>query len=161
MRIRSNKKHTIDLLFPIALFFGLAASSLIVVLLASRIYQNNMELSQANYESRTALSYVNEKIRQSDEHGAVSLGIFDGQDALVIDQTYDGQQYYTYIYEYDGYLRELFIGDGVSANAADGREILEVRDFEIKEIDERIFELSYTDKNGNKVSTAAAVKSEP
>lgn len=161
MRVQSEKKHTIDLLFPFALFFVLAASSLIVVLLASRIYQKNIDLSQDNYESRTALSYVCEKVRQSDERGAVSLDTFDGQDALALRQTYNGQLYYTYIYEYDGYLRELFIGDGVSANAADGRPILAVHNFKITEISKRIFEISYTDKEGNKVSTAVAVKSEP
>ena len=42
----------------------------------------------------------------------------------MIRQTYSEQPYVTYLYEYDGYLRELFIQDGVDAKASDGRKIL-------------------------------------
>lgn len=161
MQMHSDKKHAIDLLFPIALFFVLAASSLIVVLFASGIYRKNMEASASGYESRTSLSYVAEKIRQNDERGGVSLGSFDGQEALVLSQNYDGKSYLTYIYEYDGYLRELFILADVPAKAADGQPILAVQDFQIREIEPSIFALSYTGKDGEKVSTVAAVKSNP
>lgn len=161
MQSHSNKKHTIDLLFPIALFFVLAVSSLIVVLLASNIYKNTTQMEQANYESRTSLSYVAGKIRQNDEHGAVSLGSFDGIDALVLSQNYDGQSYKTYIYEYEGSLRELFIRDNVSAKASDGQAIMDVQDFKIEAIGDQIFQLSCIDTHGQKISTIAAVKSEP
>ena len=79
MRSQRNKKHTIDLLFPIALFFVLAVSSLIVVLLASNVYRNTTRMEQSNYESRTALSYVVGKIHQNDEQGSVALGSFPGK----------------------------------------------------------------------------------
>lgn len=161
MQFHSNKKHVIDLLFPIALFFVLAASSLIVVLFASNIYKHTTQMAQYNYESRTSLSYVTGKIRQHDERGQISLGTFSGQEALVLDQNYDGQVYRTYIYEYDGYLRELFIRSGVSAHASDGQKIMAIEDFHIARTGDQIFELSYIDKNGKKVSTTATVKSEP
>ena len=160
MRTRSETRHVIDLIFPIALFFVLAASSLAAVLLASNIYRHTVQAEQSNYESRTSLSYVVWKVRQNDEAGAVSLGTFDGQDSLVMKEAYDGQEYRTYIYEYEGYLRELMIGDGVEAEAASGRKILKVRDFRMEETEDGIFRFSYTGEDGAGISTIAAVRSE-
>ena len=124
MRERTERKHVIDFLFPLALFFVLTASSVALVVLASGTYSRQVQDSEDSFASRTALSYVTEKIHQADEYGAVYAGTFDGQDAIVIRQTYSEQTYVTYLYEYDGYLRELFIQDGVDAKASEGRKIL-------------------------------------
>lgn len=160
MRTRSETRHVIDLIFPIALFFVLAASSLAAVLLASNVYRHTVQAEQSNFESRTSLSYVAWKVRQNDESGAVSIGTFDGQDSLVMKQFYDGQEYRTYIYEYDGYLRELVVRADVEANAAAGRKILEVQDFQMEEFGDGIFRFSYVGEDGKQVSTMAAVRSE-
>ncbi|MCB6585629.1 DUF4860 domain-containing protein, partial [Streptococcus gordonii] len=70
--------------------------------------------SESGFNTRTVLSYVTEKIHQSDQNQAVSIGTFDGLPSLVIELTYDNDQtYVTYIYEDNGILRELFIQDGV------------------------------------------------
>ena len=124
MRERTERKHVIDFLFPLALFFVLTATSVALVVLASGTYSRQVQDSEDSFASRTALSYVMEKIHLADEYGAVYAGTFDGQDAIVIRQTYSEQTYVTYLYEYDGYLRELFIQDGVDAKASDGRKIL-------------------------------------
>lgn len=160
MRNRSETRHVIDLIFPVALFFVLAASSLAAVLLASNVYRHTVQAEQSNFESRTSLSYVAWKIRQNDEAGAVSLGTFDGQDSLVMKQIYDGQEYRTYIYEYEGYLRELVVRADVVADAAAGRKILEVQDFQMEACGDGVFRFSYVGEDGRQVSTMAAVRSE-
>lgn len=111
------------------------------------------------FVSRTALSYVMEKIHQADEYGAVYAGTFDGQDAIVICQTYSEQTYMTYLYEYDGYLRELFIQDGVDAKASDGRRILASDSFSFEESQEGLFHLYCTNKDGSISDTYVSIKS--
>jgi len=69
-----KRKHMIDLLFPIALFLVLAASSLFLVILAANVYRKSVAWEESNYGSRTCLSYVTEKIRQSDTDGGVETG---------------------------------------------------------------------------------------
>ena len=103
MRERTERKHVIDFLFPLALFFVLTATSVALVVLASGTYSRQVQDSEDSFASRTALSYVMEKIHLADEYGAVYAGTFDGQDAIVIRQTYSEQTYVTYLYEYDGY----------------------------------------------------------
>ena len=49
MRFHTQRKHMIDFLFSVALFFVFALSALIVILLAARIYQSTTEHSSLNY----------------------------------------------------------------------------------------------------------------
>ena len=86
MEFRLKRRHMIDLLFPIALFFVFALSALTLILLAARIYQSTTANSSLQYTSRTGLAYISEKIHQNDEDGAVYLGNFDGQDAVILEQ---------------------------------------------------------------------------
>lgn len=119
MRFRVKQRHMIDFLFPVALFFVFSLSALTVILLATRIYKSTTENSSLNYTSRTSLSYISEKIHQHDS-GTISLGTFDGCDAIVLGQEIDGTVYYTYIYSYRNELKEIFLKDGADTDASAG-----------------------------------------
>lgn len=80
----TERKHVIDFLFPLALFFALAASSVALVVLASGSYSRQVHTSEDSYASCTALSYVTEKLHQADSSDAIDAGTFDGQDAILI-----------------------------------------------------------------------------
>ena len=67
MKRRSEKKHVIDFLFPLAVFFVLAASSVALVVLASGLYSRQVKEASDSYSGRTALAYVTEKIHQKQE----------------------------------------------------------------------------------------------
>ena len=56
------RKHTIDILFPWALFGLLAICGLLVLILAADIYQDTTTMADENYESRTVLSYLTERV---------------------------------------------------------------------------------------------------
>lgn len=91
MKRRNEKKHVIDFLFPLAVFFVLAASSVAIVVLASGFYSRQVKASSDSYSGRTALAYVTEKMHQNDENGAIADGTFDGENALVIRVEPDGK----------------------------------------------------------------------
>lgn len=160
MKFHFKRKHVVDMVFPFALFFVFASSALLVILLAADIYRNTTAMTESNYESRTVLSYMTEKIRQGDENGGVSIGSFDGHDSVIIRQTYGQQNYQTYIYEDEGVLRELFLLEGVEAVASDGRKIMEVHDLELEQLEKGMFRISCTAKEGEKLETVVTVVSE-
>lgn len=160
MKFYFKRKHVVDMVFPFALFFVFASSALLVILLAADIYRNTTAMTESNYESRTVLSYMTEKIRQGDENGGVSIGSFDGHDSVIIRQTYGQQNYQTYIYEDEGVLRELFLLEGVEAVASDGRKIMEVHDLELEQLEKGMFRISCTAKEGEKLETVVTVVSE-
>lgn len=134
MKRKNEKKHVIDFLFPLAVFFVLAASSVAIVVLASGFYSRQVKASSDSYSGRTALAYVTEKMHQNDENGAIADGTFDGENALVIRQRYDEKDYVTYLYAYDGYLRELFVRDGTEAKASDGRRSWQQRTSRLRKL---------------------------
>ncbi|MCF2680611.1 DUF4860 domain-containing protein [Faecalicatena contorta] len=160
MRLQTKHKHMIDFLFPVALFFVFALSSLTVVLLAAGIYQSTTEDSALNDTARTSLSYITEKIHQNDTKGMVSLGTFDGCDALVLQQTYNDENYYTYIYAYENELKELFIKDGANATASDGKAILQVKDFSIELVNDQLLKFQCVDKNDRTASVIVGLRSQ-
>lgn len=159
MRFRTQRKHMIDFLFSVALFFVFALSALIVILLAARIYQSTTENSSLNYTSRTSLSYISEKIHQNDLNGAVYLDNFDGYDALVMEQKLEDVTYYTYIYAYNDELKELFTSGDSSIKASSGQTILNIRDFSMEQISDNLLRFSCTDQNNQKASALIGIRS--
>ena len=109
MKFRTKQKHMIDFIFPISLFFIFALCALTVLLFAARIYRSTTENSSLNYSARSGLSYISEKIHQNDADGNILVGELCGETALIMEQTYKDSVYYTYIYSYEGALRELYI----------------------------------------------------
>lgn len=160
MHSKNERQHVIDFIFPVALFFVFAASSLVVILLAASVYQKTSAAADSHYELRTSLNYVAEKIRQSDTSDAVSTGTFDGRECLIIRQDYGSLSYVTYIYEDNGILRELFLQDGVTASAGDGTAILPVRAFHVTEPEEGFFEITCTAADGTPGFSCVSVRSQ-
>ncbi len=160
MQLQNRKRHMIDLLFPIALFFIFTLSALMVVLLAARIYQSSVENSSRNDTARTALSYISEKMHQNDTDGSVSLGTFDGYDALILKQDYNGDSYTTYIYAHDNALKELFIKDGANADASNGKKILDIESFSMTQVNENLFHFDCIDQNGHSASIVVGLENE-
>lgn len=159
MQFHTRRKHMIDFLFPVALFFVFALSALTVILIAARIYRSSTENSSLNYTSRTSLSYISEKIHQSDRNGAVTLGSFDGCDALIMEQTVGEDTYYTYIYADNKELKELFIKEGAAADASSGHKILDIQDFSMEQISDKLLKFSCTDRNNQTSSTVIGIRS--
>ena len=161
MRFQTRSSHVIDLIFPIALFFVFAASSLSVLILAANIYASTTSRLAANDQNRTALAYISEKIRQNDTQGAVGLSVIDGTDCLTMSAVYNGTPCTTYIYEYEGMLKELFINDGVPVTLKDGKDIMEIASLSMEQLDERVYQFISVDSDGYESSLIASERSVP
>lgn len=160
MRFHTQKKHMIDLLFPIALFFVFAASALTVLLLATNIYRSTTEHSYRNYTAETSLAYITEKIHQNDMSGTVSIEKFAGKDALTLKQDYEGTTYVTYIYTDDSALKELYIKEGTEVDISAGKTILPIESFTMQSLEDNTFRFVCTDKKGVKARTVVRLRSE-
>ena len=53
-----NQKHFIDVLFTLGLLCVFAASALAVVLIGAHVYKTTAADMDANYTTRTSLSYI-------------------------------------------------------------------------------------------------------
>ena len=160
--MRKNYQHTIDFIFPIALFFVFCAAAITVLLFSANIYQTVVTDSASQFEQVTSLSYITTKIRQNDTGGKKSIYLdeFDGYEALAIEQTILDAAFITYIYEMDGELKELFLQKGAEALAHSGTTIMEIEHLDMEELAEGLLEFRSTASDGSTNSVIISLHSE-
>lgn len=142
------KKHPADFLFSLALFFLFTGLGILLILTGARVYRHCASQLEGNYTIRTGLAYVTEKIRQSDEAGCIRLAQIGSIPALLLSREIKGEMYFTYIYEDDGYLKELFISADAQASPDMGTALLEISDFEIEPVEGGFFRCTVSDLYG-------------
>ena len=141
MNTKNESPHMIDVLFILTLFLVFALSSISVVGIGIQVYRTIVTDMDSNYNSRTAIAYVTEKLREADASGAVRLGTIDDCDALILSQTIGNKEYCTYLYAYDGNLCELFTSAEAELPASAGQSIMEIRSFKIYQEQEQLYRI--------------------
>ena len=159
MQAQTRHRHMIDFLFPVTLFFLFAICALTIILLAADVYRSSVSNSARNDTARTCLSYVSEKLHQNDAGACVSLGAFDGCEALILKEEHGEDTYYTYIYFHNGELKELFMKEGTQAEASSGQTILTIKEFSIEQLSDQLFRFQCTDVEGRTASAVTSLKS--
>lgn len=142
MDFKGEKKHMVDILFVLTLFFVFALSALTLVVLGANVYRSTVNHMDENFTDRTSYAYVTQKLRQNDEAGVVSVSEFGGQNACVITQEINNTVYNTYIYEYDGYLCELLSRADMEMEPGAGTRIFEVEEFKIEQIKDQLYKVN-------------------
>ena len=123
-----QKTHAVDVLVILVLFVLFTATAVATVLIGIKIYGYSVNSMEDNYESRTMSSYLYEKIRQNDVDGAIGVAYFSEEmQAITLEEVYEDTSYVTYLYVYDGYLRELTLSEaegGQEFNPNAGQRII-------------------------------------
>lgn len=141
MKQKSNR-HIIDVLFVIGLFSIFALSAVFLITIGADIYRKTVTHMDENFNTRTSLAYLTEKIRQADHENRISLGSLEGHPSLILRSESGGTAYRTYIYEADGNLQELMMREDLTLSASAGQSILEVEDFSITLINSHLLKCS-------------------
>lgn len=149
MNHSARKEHSVDLLFSILLFGIYVLFLLLMLLFAAKAYQNAVKGTEENYNLRTAMSYLTVKIRQHDNGRDVFLENLQGTEALCLTDEIEGETYTTYIYLYDGQLRELFTLEGSNVSLSMGTGIASLNSFIIEETPGEFYRISMEDTNGS------------
>ena len=157
---QKQDKHIIDVLFVIGLFCLFALSSIFLITIGANIYRKTVSHMNENFNTRTSLSYVTEKIRQADESGAISLGTLDGNPTLILSSKTDDTIYHTYIYEYQGMLKELLERSDVSLQASAGQDIMDVEKFEMVKVNGHLLQCTLKMHGEDAVNIYISIRSE-
>lgn len=162
MKSKEENRHIVDVLFVLALFCVFAISALMLVTIGANVYQKTVNNMDANYSSRTAFSYVTEKIRQNDTSQTISIGSIENHPAIILSQDIDGRIFNTYLYEYDGYLTELFTsadlnlgGDILKA----GHPLIPIKDFSLSEIEPSLYRFVLSTEDTEPISLYISTQS--
>lgn len=121
-------QHHIDALIALLLFGVFSACVLAVLLTGADAYRRLTRRDQAAFDRRSCQQYIATKVRQADAEHGVAAGSVGGVPALVLDPE---AEYVTYIYYYDGWLRELYAWSGEPAEPGEGERIAPARGLEL------------------------------
>ncbi len=144
---RTSKK--IDMVFVMALLVLFAATACVLVLIGAKHYRSVTNDMTGNHEKRISSSYLAEKIRQNDCEDAITLCTIMETPALSIRTTEGSASYTTYIYFYDGYLRELVVTETSVFSLAGGQPIMELQSIHFSMENEALIRTDVTDLQGN------------
>ncbi len=133
-----QQKHIIDILFVLTLFGLFALSAIFLISVGSNVYRKTVDHMNENFDTRTSLAYITEKIRQSDKEASISIGDLEGTDAIIIATQAGDANYNTYLYEYDGFLKELMVREDITLGPEAGQNILAVSDFSVTPVNEHL-----------------------
>lgn len=101
-------EHSMQGVFVFVLLGLFALMTTLIVLLGAQMYRSTVAHSGENNEYRVLSAYVRSMIRAEDSSAAMSVEDHDGVTALAMRETIEGEEYVTWIYEYEGSLYELF-----------------------------------------------------
>ena len=147
--IKSNtKRHSIDVFFVLCIFLAFALSISALLMVGAKTYERISQNTEDNYQLRTSLLYVSNKIKAFNENGMVYKGEFNDGDALFLEENIDGIIYVTKIYAYQGQLYELFSEADNNLDAVSGTKITDVSAFEVTEIEKNLLKIKVKSLQG-------------
>lgn len=121
----SKENRTFDTTFILILLSIFAVTVLLTVIFSTNAYKSIHENTNKNFNYISPLSYIASKVRQSDVSGAVRIEEKEGIKALVIKTFSDNEVYETWIYNYDGYIYEIYLDENADFSLSDGTAIYE------------------------------------
>lgn len=122
---RERRGQAVGTLFTMLLFLVFVLCALFTVLTGGKVYENINSRMADNYTGSVALQYFANKVRQGDMAGQVTVKEMEGIPVLELAQDIEGETYVTWIYYYDGSIRELFTSPDSGLGVADGIAVLE------------------------------------
>lgn len=149
-------------LFSMVLLLLFVLCAVFTVLIGSQVYQNIRMRNQNAFYSDTALSFITNKVRQSDRSGCICIETRDSQEVLVLSCPIEDLQYETLLYARNGSLYELFteVGSGLSLDA--GTPVMDCAgiSFSLSESSpEPLLTITLTEMDGSERSAQLALRS--
>ena len=116
------------MLFTILLLGIFALCAVFVAVMGVKVYANSADKMSANFDTRTSLVYLSEKIRSNP--GQVDVRRLGETKALVLTENINDTDYESWVFVYDDRLCETTIrsGDKVLPDAA--QQIMDLKEFD-------------------------------
>ena len=105
---KARRGQDVTTVFILLIFCVFAFSILSVLLLGVDVYRGVNEASANGYGQRSCLAYITAKVRHSDSADAIGVCEFGESTALELTEYFNGVEYVTRIYLYEGNVCELF-----------------------------------------------------
>ena len=121
-----KKKHSVNMMFTVMLLCIFALAAIFVAVLGAKVYANSAEKLQANFDTRTSIVYLSEKMRTC-PGDAFEVRDLNGSKAIVLSQELNSAVFESWIYVNDGSLCEAIVAAGDTPSPAGGQKIMPLK----------------------------------
>ena len=143
-----TRKHYVDIIFIVVLIAMFALSSVTLALLGVKVYKT-ASTDTSSQTLSTASLYFAQKIRQCDNGDSVRTATLNGQvPALVISSTTGGKDLETWVYAYDGKLKEVTVTKGNKVDPSYGQDVMSLKSVDYEIVDDNLLQITMTVKDG-------------
>ena len=149
-----NRKHSVNTVFTLLLLAVFALAAVFTLILGAKIYENEASELQNNFDARTSIIYLSEKIRTCPADD-FEIRKVDDFIALVLTETLENQKYESWIFVSDGNLCETVVPAGSDILPQTGQPIMALKAFEVELTDGGIKITVHTER-GQTLSTFVA-----
>lgn len=139
-----KKQHMIDIVFVMLVFLVFALSIVTVLYAGSRIYNKIATEQTISYQENIALHYFVEKVHQGKSQGVINITTIEEVPVLALHQSYQEEQYVTYIYLDQQNIKEIFTKEKDEISLKDGHAIMEAKELKIESVNDTCIYISIT-----------------
>ena len=139
------------MMFTILLLGIFALTAVFIAVMGAKVYANSADKMHANFDTRTSLVYLSEKIR-TNPGGDYSVRDLGGSTALILPEDINGTVYESWVFVENGRLCEITIIQGDTFLSGAAQQIMDLESFEATLRDGGI-EITVTTVAGNRDST--------
>lgn len=136
--------HSFSGIFVFLLIGIFAIASITLVLTGIKAYRNVTQNGNNNTQKLLAISYLSNKIRAYDLTGSVKLETRNGTPMLCLVEEFDGDQYETRIFYYQGSICEQFMLAQDEFDPDLGERLTEVKSMEFEQTAPNLLQMTVT-----------------
>ena len=121
-----KKGHSINIMFTILLLGIFALMAVFVAVMGAKVYANSADKLQANFDTRTSIVYLSEKIRTCPGDNYAVRDV-NGNTAIVLSEAVSGHVYESWIFVADEKLCEVTVSQGDTVNPEIAQQIMPLK----------------------------------
>lgn len=148
----NENRHKSRLILLIVIFVAYTIIATILTIVGMSLYKKSSDINEKNFNGRTSVLYIMEKLRQNDTLENIRVEIFDENQALVFTSEIAGEKFDNWIYLENGYLSETLISSKTNMITGIGQKIMPINSLKIEIVDE-ILNVKVLDDKGNEFNS--------
>lgn len=143
-----NKRH-LELVVLLSIFLLFVGTALAIVILGANSYKLIGRDMENNFNVRTPMAYIATKVRQNDRLDGIKIKELDSTSVLVLEETVEDITYETWIYAYEGQLRETYIEKDTTVTLEEGMAILAINGLQVEISGQGVLYIALEDLEGH------------
>lgn len=157
---KNTQSHSIDMMFVLLIFAGFVLTAIMLISMGTGEYRRIVARMHDNNDLRITTAYITQKIRQGKDEDAITVRNFHGVSSLCIGSEIAGTPCYTFLYVYDGKLRELLTPVAYEKDVipASGQPLFDMESLAFEEVEDGVLMIDGMTVDGEVIRSIVTIR---